>query len=409
MNRNFWDRRTPAGFTDMTKRGYVVELCIYSFEHSAKDETKVRDDVKKASAIWCQRGINVQASHWERLAPFGLSEPLDLNSHTLAEQIPCSNLSDQATDQLYAIGRPNCPSNSFESIAVYYIPRDYFQGSSGGSGCHIWRTQSIDSKPKHIILLTDKADERVLAHEIGHALFLRDIGSGQWINDDPDPSMDPNNRGHNTSPQNLMFPSVSPNPVISPEQESQAKLSQLVRIKDLAFGFTDNKPFKLGVKMKTLHVGFTSDEIFSDDALESTWKFTVQAGQKPPVTKTLMDNRLGAGDRDISPPNAAPDVLDFPDLEPGDAPITIKVTGEDWDFWSPNDTLPELFETHTKSEFLWGSDSSTPTSAPLGDHTRPTPPNNPVENDEMNYRLTYNVRVDQSPIEKKFRDEGEIC
>ena len=145
MNRNFWDKQTPAGFTDLTKRGFVVELCIYSFEHSAKDETQVRADVKKASAIWCQRQINVQASHWERLAPFGPSEPLDLNSHTLAEQIPCSNLSDQARDQLYAIGRPNCPSNSFESIAVYYIPRAHFQGSSG-SGCHIWRTQGGDSK-----------------------------------------------------------------------------------------------------------------------------------------------------------------------------------------------------------------------------------------------------------------------
>ena len=411
MNRNFWDRRTPAGFTDMTKSGFVVELCIYSFEHSEKDETKVREDVKKASAIWCQRGINVQASHWEKLAPFGPSEPLDLNSHDLAEQIPCSNLSDQARDQLYAIGRPNCPSNSFESIAVYYIPRAHFQGSSGGSGCHIWRTQSIDSKPEHIILLTDKADERVLAHEIGHALFLRDIGSGQWINDDPDPSMDPNNRGHNTSPQNLMFPSVSPNPVISPQQETQAKSSQLVSIKDLAYGYTDNKPFKVGVEMKTLHVGFTRDEGFSDNNLESTWWFTVTAGQKPPVTKTFKDNRLGAGDRDLSFANQAPDVLDFPDLEPGDGPITINVTGEDWDFWSANDILPVLNETHYKDPDFWGSESSSPTSAPLGDHKRPTPPNDPVVNSEsMNYRLTYNVRVDQKPIEKKFRNKDhDIC
>jgi hypothetical protein len=410
MNRNFWNRRTPAGFTDMTKRGFVVELCIYSFEHSAKDETQVREDVQKASAIWCQRGINVQASHWERLAPFAPSEPLDLNSHTLAEQIPCSNLSEEATNQLFGIGRPNCSSNSFESIAVYYIPRAHFQGNSSGSGCHIWRTQSIDSKPEHIILLTNEADERVLAHEIGHALFLRDIGSGKWINDDPDPGMDPNNRGHNTSPQNLMFPSVSPNPVISPEQGTQAQSSQLVSIKHLAYGYTDNKPYKVGVKMKTLQVGFTTDEAFSDDALESTWKFTVTAGQKPPVTKTLMDNRLGAGDRDISPPNQAPDVLDFPDLEPGGGPITIKVEGEDWDFWSANDILPELFETHHKEPDLWGSKSSSPTSAPLGDHTRPTPPNEPVQNYEsMNYRLTYNVRVDQKPIEETFRDPGEIC
>jgi hypothetical protein len=177
----------------------------------------------------------------------------------------------------------------------------------------------------------------------------------------------------------------------------------------LAFGFTDNKPFKLGVKMKTLHVGFTSDELFSDDALESTWKFTVQVGQKPPVTKTFKDNRLGAGDCDLSWANQVPDVLDFPDLEPGADPITIKVTGEDWDFWSPNDTLPELNEVHTKNEFLWGSGSSTPTSAPLGDHTRPTPPNAPVENGEMNYRLTYNVRVDQRPIEETFRDSNDIC
>jgi hypothetical protein len=399
MNRHFWHKQTPAGFTDLTKSGHVVELCIYSFEHSAKDETQVRADVEKAAAIWCQGGINVQASHWERLGPLAPSEPLDLSSHALAEQIPCGgNLSDQARDQLYELGRPNCPGNSFESIAVYYIPRSHFQGSSG-SGCHQWRTQGTDGKPEHIILLTDEADGRVLAHEIGHALFLRETGSNVWINDDPDPSMDPNNTGHNTSPQNVMFPSVSQNPVVSSEQASQARRSRLVRLKDLAFGFTDNKPFKLGVKMKTLHVDWTSDELFSDDALESTWKFRVKTGIEDD-TKVHTDSRFGSGD------HALPASLDYPLLEVASDTdeLQIEVTGEDWDFWSPNDALPKLEKKWTKGQDLWGSGSSTPTGAPLGEHKE-----GPKENGDIKYSLTYNVRVDERPIEETFRSSNDIC
>ena len=48
MDRNFWDEATPPGFTDQREQRRVVELCVYSFEGSAKDLEQIRADVEEA-------------------------------------------------------------------------------------------------------------------------------------------------------------------------------------------------------------------------------------------------------------------------------------------------------------------------------------------------------------------------
>lgn len=390
MDRNIWDKDPFNSSTKLIKKGLVIELCLYFFKDSAKDENKARTDVEIARDIWCQGGINVQAIHWERLSPLPISEPLDLNSSNLARQISCGGMSEAEQNQLFSIGRPNCPGNINKSIAVYYIPgRRLADGFA--SGCHRFRPLGGDGLPEHIILLTDEASGQVLAHELGHALFTRQIGTNTWINDDPDQNMDPSSKIHNKNSQNLMFPNVPTVPVISATQSAQAKSSHLVFLEDLVFGFKDTTPFKLDVSMKTMHVEWTDDELFSDDALESSWDFHVKTKSgKTDSKKSFSDNRLNPGDRDLSSNDLG---LKFSvEMASDSDELIINLTGEDWDFWSPNDSLPTLGKTWTHSDSLWGSGLSTSPSGILGEHK-----DGPHTNDEMEYWLTYQISLISKP------------
>jgi hypothetical protein len=137
MDRNFWDPTTPQGFIDLLRDGSVVELCIYSFPLSAKGRDQVRADVEEANRIWCQRGINVQAIHWERLDPLPpVTGPLDLNSANLAGQIPAGrDVTPEMRNQLFGIGQPNCPRvPPTNPVPVYYIPEAAF--GVGTTGRH---------------------------------------------------------------------------------------------------------------------------------------------------------------------------------------------------------------------------------------------------------------------------------
>ena len=392
MDRNVWDPKTPPGFVNLGRNGLAVELCIYFYEHSAKTNDQARADVEGAARIWCASGINVQAVHMQRLPRLPVSEPLDLNSPTLSDLIACGKLTDLERNQLFAVGRPGCPGAPRRSVAVYYVPGHHLQG--GATGCHQFRFQG-DGEPEHLILLTDDAIPRVLAHELGHALFTRRSGAS-WINHDPGPGTNPSNRPHNTNPQNLMFPTVPPNPQISSQQIAQAKQCLLTLRQNLTFGFKQNKPFKLGVRMKTLHVKMTDDEAFSDDALESKWVFRV--GRQPQggaaATTTTIDTKnfaqatLKVRDYHLG--------LEFRPVELTDTQeLVISSTGFDEDFWSGNDNFPESRQVHKKGGDMWGANSG----APPGDHKPPE-----KSSSDIRYTMTYNIRVVDAPREDVFRN-----
>ena len=228
-----------------------------------------------------------------------------------------------------------------------------------------------------------------------HTLPTRQIEHDQWEAEDPGPGRNAGDPQHNVNPHNLMSPMVAADPQITPEQVSQARGSRLVSSQKLAFGFRENEPYKMAVKMKNMHVDWTEDEATSDDALESKWEFRVKLGLDNSMI-AWEHSRLKAGDYDLSHMDFA-----FRNMKSDDDKLISDVTGEDWDFWSANDPLPRVYKEWEKGTDLWGSGSRDDPNAALGDHTH-----GPVENAEMKYSLTYNIRVWSKPEEQIFRS---IC
>jgi len=391
-DRNVWDPPTPPGHIEDITRAKVVELHIYSFPQSTKTRDAIRTDVKRAAGIWCQAKINVQAVRLEKLAGPLPSEPLDLNLSDLARHFACGNFADQ----FFGIPRPGNPDIT-RSIAVFYIPGDAFINGSG-NGCHQYRYQGMDGQPEHIIIMTDGSDGRTLAHEIGHALLTRSIGSGQWTNEDPDPQQDPASPLHNLNPQNLMHPVVGQNPVVSAPQASQARQCLLVHENGLVSGFRENKPFKLGVKFKSINVKKTDDEAFSDDALESSWVFKASVLD---ANDAELSNKSHSWSKDpLHWFNYALD-MDYlsVDLPTTSHKLRVSVNGTDWDFWSPNDDLAPIDQTRPQGTDKWGSGSMDPgiPNGQMGDHI------GSASDDEIDYSVTFNIRLEQEPQQTTFR------
>ena len=391
-DRNVWDPATPTGFINEIKGGLVVELYIYMLKQSAKTEDAVKADVQKAARIWCQSQINIQVADLRRLNDLPPSEPLNLNSRNLAQEFSCGQATDQMVDQIFNIQRPGNPDIS-QSIAVFCIPGDSFQD---GSGCHRVRFPGGDGPAEHIILLADKADGRVLAHELGHALFTRRVGT-QWINDDPDPERD-STKIHNKDRKNLMFPILSvEDPVITPPQTEQAEKCRLTHDRGLVFGFKEDKRLILAVIIKTLTVTTSSDEITSDDLLESAWNFRVRTEQ-PSGSVLVGSTKPWAMD----PLHWTTYTIEFDypilDISSNDDKLIISVTGVDYDF-GPNDILPPINKVWTMNDAFWGSDSTDPSipGGMKGDHTEH------AQGPDIEYSIMYNVRVVSRPKEEVFR------
>lgn len=143
----------------------------------------------------------------------------------------------------------------------------------------------------------------------------------------------------------------------------------------------------------------TSDELFSDDSLESEWTFAV----------SITDAGGGIVTRSTWPwtqdpfHGGRPYSLGFvfgPNTLPSDDHnIWISVTGKDKDYFpfNPDDQLPSIGKNWTKQDATWGSDSTDIPGGPNGVHVET------ASNDEIKYSLTYTIQIVDRPLEVIFR------
>ncbi|PHE13626.1 hypothetical protein COF59_13710 [Bacillus pseudomycoides] len=394
--KNFWDPPQPKDFTEVTEKRKFVSLHIYILPGLTRDpslDDKIKKQVIRASDIWCtQCKIEVFASTIQELTE---NNPGDLifNPELIkTDQIPGQVVHSLQDSTVY---RPGCDDTE---IAVYYIMGQRFQNAAAFS------MYFLSATPRPLIFMTQQASGELLAHEIGHHLFVREepIGSGNFVSTNPDPQgvYDPNDptitfdpvNGHDKR-QDFLMHGVVNGTKISPIQCAIInRTSKLVKVDNCLTSF--NPPSgvlrRCTVEFKKMHVFNVSDEICSDPHLESTWSFKVWRRNKVTLQQDLIkdqpwveSNLFGPKDFDLTWLEKV--TVDITDLN---QEIVIDLTGSDEDSCSGNDALAVVVEQWGQTDD-WGNGPHEPSS----------------ENDEIHYQLFYNIKTELlQPIQFPARE-----
>ncbi len=370
--RNYWDPADKPGANVITKKARYVNLCIYHLQDSTKDKAAVQADVQGASAIWCQANINIQAIRYAELK----------KPEVHADVISCGNLKNglpSSIADLFNTRTGQGCDDIDKTIAVYYVSGASLMDGPSVSGCSYYECDDTGPR-KYSIILTDKADARVLAHEIGHALLARGLYPN-CTDDDPDPKHDPGDSIHNTNPNNLMkaVAAYTATELTAP-QIKQTQASKLVQEDDLVVGFATLKD-DFRVEFLELQVFWTDDGVFNED-LETRWHFKVNS-------KNVDWDKGGMSDDNYALTGVG---LEF-DVSPGTGPISIEITGTEIDTFS-DDILPKYTKEWTSAD-NWGAGLPNKPQVHLG----PEPPNL-ASDDNIQYRISYSIlqRADEEPF-----------
>lgn len=407
-DRNIWDPPTPEGNIELGEHGRVVDLHIYVLARSRKDDAAVRNDVARAASIWCQENsrINIQAVSSYRFPELptdltGVEGQIDINLFDLAERID-NPILPEIRDQ-FAFLAENTTQNLRTRLAVFYLPGHQFM--NGDAGLHAYWWPDPDKSPKHVILLSNQADGRTLAHEIGHALFTMKTPLNTWQNLDPDDEQDPQDPWHNTSPRNLMSPHLPPDPLqpnrqlgthITDVQAERARMSPLLdENRFLVSGFRTQE-WTLAVEFKDITSHGSADG--NDDVLESSWTLSASTedASRSRVRSSLSDtwsqDPLHFWNYKINKTLKPLKIKEESDV------LNISVAGiDDDDYPNLDDNLVGINDDWLKSVDTWGSQSSNVPNGLPGDHAV----NRSDEN--ISYTLTYNISVLQQPTQTTFR------
>ncbi|PAE23900.1 MULTISPECIES: hypothetical protein [Bacillaceae] len=176
-------------------RNKCVKLCVYLTRDVSKSDHDLIEDVRRASAILAQCGIEFRVKN--RFTP---------------EKLPALNVSFQNKEIKVCGSIPNTPENeklkqllavreecNEDEVAVYYVGEGAFEGNS--VSCFYF--QEENDQKRFSVVLTSVASSDFLAHELGHALMVREHGKY----DDPI-NPDPADKIHNIEPCNLMNKTV---------------------------------------------------------------------------------------------------------------------------------------------------------------------------------------------------------
>ncbi len=145
IDRNFWDPPTRPGDIDDVKRARVVELFIYRFDKSSRDEPDIIKDVTGASQFWCKANINIQAAFVDTLPSTLPSEPVNMNANDVAALVTCAD----HREAFFALPRAEnpdlIPSPNEDDSSQFQSTGDVIQhGKRGGLLCrHRWRSDLI--------------------------------------------------------------------------------------------------------------------------------------------------------------------------------------------------------------------------------------------------------------------------
>lgn len=378
---NFYDAPTPALSLDAVEKRRFVSLHIYTFPDVPVDDDltkKIRGQVEVAAEIWCNKcSIEVYASTFDPLAekvPGDLS--LDTENTDTANGLPAGIRDLLLTDNSY---RPHCLDSE---IAVYYVKGKTFKSGSTG---YAWWSQT-SSGTRHSIIMTEGGSGEVLAHEIGHHLFVRPRPDDptRYFDDNPEIAfMDLGVKGHDTRPSYLMnSPTNNGETNVSPLQcATITRECKLLKIEDARVGWDPptGAVRRCVVVFEKMYVFHSSDET-GGPHLESSWDFHAYE-ETPTGGRTAQKFHATWDESDLFGPKE----FDLRWMGPATVylgtvtnNLGLLVAGNDTDGpFSSDDRLPTISIMYTAAD-NWGH----------GPHTERG------DNEEMMYDLYYSIQSD---------------
>ncbi|MDN4526371.1 hypothetical protein [Fictibacillus fluitans] len=324
------------------KKCRVVNLCMYitptsTYFHNPHQKEEICKIVQEASTIWCDAEIVFNVNRIDELQHVRTDPPFE---KLRAEDITCNADIGERLVNLFNT-RPGCDDLT---IAVYWIGGNAFQ--DGSTGCHHFSFSTPKEHLQHSIVLTDNANGKVFAHELGHALFVREKTPGDFFNDDPGPGTDPNDPIHNKNSDNLMNHIAGTQ--TTDDQRKVAKNSKLVVQEFCDVSFIPLFPKRFEVEILSMGVHEVDDGLDPDDDLELRWNFningTVLTWEHHQIEDGPVPYHIGV--RTVVSVDKETDV------------ITIGMSGVEFDE-DENDALPTFSATFDKTT-NWGTNIPTP-------------------------------------------------
>lgn len=406
---NWWANDVPLGATAVENELRIVNLCIYRLPNVSIPDDTIKDILKKAGTIWCQCFITVISN----INPQDLKEDGDRKSGDLtfiddantiplvAERLqaggtpnPWDSIQKKVSNQLTRdYNRPGCTPTD---VAVYFIQGTHFKDGATSTTVFengkifIVMPQGNYTNPDSIEVMGS-----VLAHELGHALFLRKNSSGNFVMDNPDiPHQVPNDVAHDDRPDNLMHYPVIRHPNISQPQCQQAQKSQFVKFADVLVAY---KPAPKCTKIKVDFLNYKCIAIHNSGAFPSSSDkvrphFSVGTTQGEQVKNWDEDNLQSGNTYDLTLPGV---------LQPGppsfivDVKNTLSVDFHVWGTivhtWS-DDQFPEWHDSVTESE-NWR----------IGNHHQP------LNNDWIKSELEYTISCIETEQPDTVKLDGVFC
>ncbi|HYK74459.1 MAG TPA: hypothetical protein VEV44_15290 [Pseudoneobacillus sp.] len=191
----------PESMNRHTVENGTIKVCVLVLPgaqigdsiSTSRIPSRVKSDIQAANMIWKQQ-VNGR-SHgvsFEIVSCVHLETPIQ----GVGKDLKHFPWHDDIAYRLMEMGRKICP---YAHVYIFYMNGDHI-GPLHSNGSH---TDAITFRDAPIVIMSNGASSRnyILAHELGHIMYLHNLYGNKY-----DPNPFPGDPDHNAIPHNLMYP-----------------------------------------------------------------------------------------------------------------------------------------------------------------------------------------------------------
>ncbi|MNJ19598.1 hypothetical protein D3C77_139210 [compost metagenome] len=389
MARNFWAPKPRPNTHTIRRNDDYVDLRIHILG-GAITVDKVIDHVKEAASVWCECskckcGINVIATEINEIPNPAFKIP-GVDPNDVIKSISPFDTNEVWIDELFYLGGSH---QRQDAIEVFYLNGEEFSDSRTNS---LALTRIIEDRPSEqpysIIILGQGSNGLLLAHEIGHLLFVEVVE----VMPSPNPNVktyqvemkDPEtNELHNKDADNLMFVPVTSGKITT--AQCNATINSKLRKSGIDFQDVINGPLNITITINSLLVDWKYEEDLelrlNIKVMAGVGKFGAGFKQNTMCSKLWIRGNVGFSAENID--------YDYKfKVDHGDT-VIIHIDGSEDSDWPDDDNyVPAIIDHIVEGADLWKS-------------AHPENPNirsSRAKNDTVGYTVHYSVRVDDGQV-----------